>query len=206
MIELLELPYYRNGLEPHISERTIDYHYGKHHAAYVKNLNALISGTAFDTMELADIVRSSEGSIFNNAAQTWNHSFYWRCMTPLLEERAEPEGDLLAAICRDFISLEAFREQFIKMSASLFGSGWTWLVSDSKGKLSVVQTENAKNPLVMDDCAALLCCDVWEHAYYLDRQNLRQDYLNEFWKVINWRFVEKNYVKACKPEHRQMRH
>ena len=125
MIELLELPYYRNGLEPHISERTIDYHYGKHHAAYVKNLNALISGTAFDTMELADIVRSSEGSIFNNAAQTWNHSFYWRCMTSLLEERAEPEGDLLAAICRDFISLEAFREQFIKKSASLFGSGWT---------------------------------------------------------------------------------
>ena len=189
MIELPKLPYKRDALEPHISQKTIDYHYGQHHAGYVKNLNNLIEGSVFENMNLEAIVRKSEGSIFNNAAQVWNHTFYWHCMSP--EENMMPQGLLLKAIERDFGSYQDFKQLFIKQAATLFGSGWLWLVSDKNGKLSLMQTHNADNPLTHEDVTPLLTCDVWEHAYYLDQQNQRLAYLNEFWQIINWRFVEK---------------
>ena len=189
MIELPKLPYKRDALEPHISQKTIDYHYGQHHAGYVKNLNNLIEGSVFENMNLEAIVRKSEGSIFNNAAQVWNHTFYWHCMSP--EENMMPQALLLKAIERDFGSYQDFKQLFIKQAATLFGSGWLWLVSDKNGKLSLMQTHNADNPLTHEDVTPLLTCDVWEHAYYLDQQNQRLAYLNEFWQIINWRFVEK---------------
>ena len=190
MIELPKLPYKRDALEPHISQRTIDFHYGQHHAGYVKNLNNLIEGSQFETMSLEEIIKKSEGSIFNNAAQVWNHTFYWRCMTP--EANAKPQIKLLNAIERDFGSFENFKQLFIKQAATLFGSGWLWLVEDNNGRLSLMQTSNAETPLTHEGLKPLLTCDVWEHAYYLDQQNLRLAYLNEFWQIINWQFVEKN--------------
>ena len=190
MIELPKLPYKRDALEPHISQRTIDFHYGQHHAGYVKNLNNLIEGSQFETMSLEEIIKKSEGSIFNNAAQVWNHTFYWRCMTP--NANTKPQVKLLNAIERDFGSFENFRQLFIKQAATLFGSGWLWLVEDNNGKLSLMQTSNAETPLTNEGLKPLLTCDVWEHAYYLDQQNLRLAYLNEFWQIINWQFVEKN--------------
>lgn len=193
MFELPKLPYPNDALEPYISRRTVEFHHGKHHAAYVKNLNALISNSQFENMSLEGIVRSSEGAIFNNAAQVWNHSFYWDCLIPANKAKKKPSWKLLKAIDRDFGSLDDFKESFIKQSVSLFGSGWTWLVSDDNGSLSIMRTENAKNPLVLDHISPLLCCDVWEHAYYLDYQNLRPEYLNSLWHIINWDFVEKNY-------------
>ena len=193
MFELPKLPYQNDALEPHISPRTIEFHYGKHHAAYVKNLNALIVNTQFEKMSLEEIVRNSDGAIFNNAAQVWNHTFYWNCLTPASKAKTKPAGKLMKAIERDFSGFDDFKESFTKQSVSLFGSGWTWLVSDEKGSLSIVRTENAKNPLTMEHTTPLLCCDVWEHAYYLDYQNLRPNYLDGFWHVINWDFVEKNY-------------
>lgn len=189
MIELPKLPYKRDALEPHISLRTIDYHYGQHHAGYVKNLNNLIEGSPFENMNLEAIVRKSEGSIFNNAAQVWNHTFYWHCMTP--EENTTPQAILLKSIERDFGSYDNFKQLFIKQAATLFGSGWLWLVADKNGKLSLLQTSNADTPLIQEELTPLLTCDVWEHAYYLDQQNQRLAYLNEFWQIINWRFVEK---------------
>ncbi len=189
MIELPKLPYKRDALEPHISLRTIDYHYGQHHAGYVKNLNNLIEGSPFENMDLEAIVRKSEGSIFNNAAQVWNHTFYWHCMTP--EENTTPQAILLKSIERDFGSYDNFKQLFIKQAATLFGSGWLWLVADKNGKLSLLQTSNADTPLIQEELTPLLTCDVWEHAYYLDQQNQRLAYLNEFWQIINWRFVEK---------------
>ena len=189
MIELPKLPYKRDALEPHISLRTIDYHYGQHHAGYVKNLNNLIEGSPFENMDLEAIVRKSEGSIFNNAAQVWNHTFYWHCMTP--EENTTPQAILLKSIERDFGSYDNFKQLFIKQAATLFGSGWLWLVADKNGKLSLLQTSNANTPLIQEELTPLLTCDVWEHAYYLDQQNQRLAYLNEFWQIINWRFVEK---------------
>ena len=190
MIELPKLPYKRDALEPHISQRTIDFHYGQHHAGYVKNLNNLIEGSQFETMSLEEIIKKSEGSIFNNAAQVWNHTFYWHCMTP--EANTKPQAKLLNAIERDFGSFENFRQLFIKQAATLFGSGWLWLVEDNNGRLSLMQTSNAETPLTHEGLIPLLTCDVWEHAYYLDQQNLRLAYLNEFWQIINWQFVEKN--------------
>ena len=190
MIELPKLPYKRDALEPHISQRTIDFHYGQHHAGYVKNLNNLIDGSQFETMSLEEIIKNSQGSIFNNAAQVWNHTFYWHCMSP--DANRMPQARLLNAIERDFGSFENFKQLFIKQAATLFGSGWLWLVQDKEGKLSLMQTSNAETPLTHEDLKPLLTCDVWEHAYYLDQQNLRLAYLNEFWQVINWQFVEKN--------------
>ena len=189
MIELPKLPYKRDALEPHISQKTIDFHYGQHHAGYVKNLNNLIEGSPFENMDLEAIVRKSEGSIFNNAAQVWNHTFYWHCMTP--EENTTPQAILLKSIERDFGSYDNFKQLFIKQAATLFGSGWLWLVADKNGKLSLLQTSNADTPLIQEELTPLLTCDVWEHAYYLDQQNQRLAYLNEFWQIINWRFVEK---------------
>ena len=189
MIELPKLPYKRDALEPHISQQTIDFHYGQHHATYVKNLNNLIENSQYESMSLEEIIKKSEGSIFNNAAQVWNHTFYWHCMTP--EENTAPQALLLKYIEHDFGSFENLKQQFIKQAATLFGSGWQWLVCDKHGKLSLMQTSNADTPIKHDDMTPLLTCDVWEHAYYLDQQNLRLAYLNEFWQIINWRFVEK---------------
>ena len=190
MIELPKLPYKRDALEPHISQRTIDFHYGQHHAGYFKKLNNLIEVSQFETMSLEEIIKKSEGSIFNNAAQVWNHTFYWHCMTP--EPNTKPQIKLLNAIERDFGSFENFKQLFIKQAATLFGSGWLWLVEDNNGRLSLLQTSNAETPLTHESLKPLLTCDVWEHAYYLDQQNLRLAYLNEFWQIINWQFVEKN--------------
>lgn len=189
MIELPKLPYKRDALEPHISQKTIDFHYGQHHATYVKNLNKLIENTPFETMSLEEIVKNSEDSIFNNAAQVWNHTFYWNCLSP--EEDIKPQVLLLKYIERDFGSFDNFKQMFIKQAATLFGSGWLWLVCDKDGKLSLMQTSNADTPIRNNDFTPLLTCDVWEHAYYLDQQNLRLAYLNEFWRIVNWRFVEK---------------
>ena len=190
MIELPKLPYKRDALEPHISQRTIDFHYGQHHAGYVKNLNNLIEGSRYENMKLEEIIKNSEGTIFNNAAQVWNHTFYWRCMTP--NKGIMPQALLMEAINRDFGSFENFKYMFIKQAATLFGSGWLWLVQDNNGILSLLQTSNAETPLTNENLKPLLTCDVWEHAYYLDQQNQRLAYLNEFWQIINWNFVERN--------------
>ena len=190
MIELPKLPYEINALEPHISQKTLEFHYGKHHAGYVTNLNKLIAGTPFENKSLDEIVKTSQGGMFNNAAQVWNHTFYWNCMTPNPKKTA-PTGKLMDAIVRDFGSFDAFKEQFINACVTLFGSGWAWLVADKTGKLSIVQTSNAQTPLT-EGLKPLLVCDVWEHAYYLDYQNLRANYVNEFWSLINWEFVEKS--------------
>lgn len=189
MIELPKLPYKRDALEPHISQRTIDFHYGQHHAGYVKNLNNLIEGSPLEKMSLEEIIKSSDGAIFNNAAQVWNHTFYWHCMSP--EKNMTPQAVLMKNIERDFGSYEDFKQLFIKQAATLFGSGWLWLITDKNGKLSLMQTHNADNPLTHEGVTPLLTCDVWEHAYYIDQQNQRLAYINEFWQIINWRFVEK---------------
>ena len=191
MIELPKLPYEMNALEPHISQRTLEFHYGKHHNGYVNNLNKLIAGTPFENKSLEEIVKTAQGGMFNNAAQVWNHTFYWNCMTPN-PKKTVPTGKLMDAIVRDFGSFDAFKEKFINACVTLFGSGWAWLVADKEGKLSIVQTSNAQTPLT-EGLKPLLVCDVWEHAYYLDYQNLRANYVNEFWAVINWEFVELNY-------------
>lgn len=196
MIELPQLPYKRDALEPHISQKTIDFHYGQHHAGYVKNLNNLIENTPFDKMSLEEIIKNSSGSIFNNAAQVWNHTFYWNCMTP--ENDTTPPIILMKAIEDNFEGYENFKQIFIKQAATLFGSGWLWLVKDKDGKLSLLQTSNAETPLTHEGLTPLLTCDVWEHAYYLDQQNLRLAYLNEFWHVINWRFVERKLTESMK--------
>lgn len=194
MIELPKLPYKRDALEPHISQKTIDFHYGQHHASYVKNINNLIENSHYEKMSLEEIIKNSEGAIFNNAAQVWNHTFYWHCMTP--EKGDSPKALLLKHIERDFGSYENFKQLFIKQAATLFGSGWLWLVCDKNGKLSLTQTSNAETPLTNNELKPLLTCDVWEHAYYLDQQNLRLAYLNEFWQIINWKFVEKQLTEC----------
>ena len=191
MIELPKLPYEMNALEPHISQKTLEFHYGKHHNGYVNNLNKLIAGTPFESKSLEEIVKTSQGGMFNNAAQVWNHTFYWNCMTPN-PKKTVPTGKLMDAIVRDFGSFDAFKEKFINACVTLFGSGWAWLVADKERKLSIVQTSNAQTPLT-EGLKPLLVCDVWEHAYYLDYQNLRANYVNEFWAIINWNFVESNY-------------
>ena len=190
MIELPKLPYEMVALEPHISQKTLEFHYGKHHAGYVNNLNKLVAGTPFENKSLEEIVKTSQGGMFNNAAQVWNHTFYWNCMTPNPKKNA-PTGKLMDAIVRDFGSFDAFKEKFVNACVTLFGSGWAWLVADKEGKLSIMQTSNAQTPLTTDT-KPLLVCDVWEHAYYLDYQNLRASYVNEFWSIINWEFIENN--------------
>jgi len=181
--ELPSLPYAPNALEPYISQRTIEYHYGKHHQAYVNNLNKLIPGTEFEHATLEDIVRKSSGGIFNNGAQVWNHTFYWNCLKP--QGGGEPGGALAEAIARDFGSFADFREKFSTAAATLFGSGWAWLIKKEDGKLEIVQESNAGCP-VKYNTTPLLTCDVWEHAYYLDKQNVRPDYIADFWKLVDW--------------------
>ena len=178
------LPYAMNALDPYISERTMQYHYGKHHKGYFAKLNTLIAGTEHENSSLETIVRSSEGAIFNNAAQAWNHIAYWDSMSPKTQQ--QPSGELLNAIQRDFGDVETLKNQFTQAALNTFGSGWAWLILDAQGKLAVQSTANAHNPLTTAGAITLLACDVWEHAYYLDTQNDRASYLDHFWKVCNW--------------------
>jgi superoxide dismutase, Fe-Mn family len=187
--ELPALPYAIDALAPHISKETLEFHYGKHHQTYVTNLNNLIPGTEFESATLEDIVRKSSGGIFNNAAQVWNHTFYWNSLSPVA---SAPTGALEAAIDAKWGSLQAFQEAFSKSAAGNFGSGWTWLVKKADGSLDIVNTSNAATPLTTGD-TALLTCDVWEHAYYIDYRNARPKYLETFWKLANWSFAEKNF-------------
>jgi Fe-Mn family superoxide dismutase len=182
-IELPALPYARDALAPHISPETIDYHYGKHHQTYVTNLNNQIKGTAFENAALEEIVAKSSGAMFNNAAQVWNHTFYWNCLKPA--GGGEPSGKLGEAITTAFGSFAAFKEEFTKVA---LGSGWAWLVQRADGTLALVSTSNAATPVTTTD-RALLTCDVWEHAYYVDYRNARAKYVEAFWNLVNWDFV-----------------
>ncbi len=187
--KLPQLPYPNEALAPHISIETIEYHYGKHHKAYVDNLNRLIPGTEFEKLSLEEIIKKSPGGIFNNAAQIWNHTFYWNCLSP--KGRKEPSGKLAAAIIKDFGSFAKFKEQFTNAAVTLFGSGWAWLVKNPDGRLAIEATSNAGNPL-KEGKKALLTCDVWEHAYYIDYRNARAKYVEAFWNLVNWDFVTAN--------------
>ncbi len=188
---LPELPYALDALEPHVSRRTLEFHYGKHHQAYVNNLNKLTEGTPFAQADLEKIIREAEGGIFNNGAQVWNHTFYFTGLNPKPKEK--PEGELKRAIEGAFGSLDALMVEFSKASATLFGSGWAWLVRTKEGNLDIVQESNAGNPL-RRGLQPLLTCDVWEHAYYLDYQNRRPDYIESFWKLVDWSVVEKRFT------------
>ena len=187
--ELPALPYAKNALEPHLSAETLEYHYGKHHNTYVVNLNNLVPGTEFEGKSLEDIVKTSSGPIFNNAAQVWNHTFYWNCLAP--QAGGEPTGALADAINQAFGSFDAFKTQFNAAAVKNFGSGWTWLVKKADGSLAIVNTSNAGCPLT-EGHTPLLTVDVWEHAYYIDYRNVRPNYLNGFWALVNWNFVAKN--------------
>lgn len=190
---LPELPYAKDALQPYLSAETFEYHHGKHHNAYVTNLNNLIQGTEFAEKSLEEIVMTSEGGIFNNAAQTWNHTFYWNSMKP--GGGGEPTGPLAAAIARDFGSYEAFKSEFVQAGVTQFGSGWAWLVVE-QGVLKVTKTSNADLPQKHGQIP-LLTADVWEHAYYIDYRNLRQKYLEVFLdSLVNWEFAAANYAKA----------
>lgn len=188
---LPELPYAKDALQPHISAETIDFHYGKHHQTYVTNLNNLIPGTEFESLSLEDIVKKSSGGIFNNAAQIWNHTFYWHSLSP--NGGGEPKGALGAAITKQWGSFAAFKEAFTKAAVGTFGSGWAWLVKKPDGSLDIVSTSNAATPLTTD-AKPLLTIDVWEHAYYIDYRNARPKYTEAFWNIANWDFAEKNFA------------
>ncbi len=185
-IELPALPYDRTALEPHISAETIDFHYSKHHQTYVTNLNNLIAGTEFESADLESIVRKAQGGMFNNAAQVWNHSFYWNCLKP--QGGGAPTGKLAESIDAAFGSFDAFKAEFSKTAIGTFGSGWAWLVQRADGSLALVSTSNAATPLTGTD-KPLLTCDVWEHAYYVDYRNARPKYVEAFWNLVNWDFV-----------------
>ncbi|MBF6650377.1 MULTISPECIES: superoxide dismutase [Fe] [unclassified Methylobacter] len=188
--ELPALPYAKDALAPHISEETLEYHYGKHHQAYVTNLNNLIPGTEFEGLSLEEIIVKSSGGIFNNAAQVWNHTFYWNCLTP--NGGGQPTGALADAINAAFGSFEKFKEEFTKCAITTFGSGWAWLVKNADGSLAIVSTSNAGCPLTTGQ-TPLMTCDVWEHAYYIDYRNARPSYVDHFWSLVNWDFVAKNF-------------
>jgi len=192
MVKLSELPFKEDDLEPFISKETIEYHYKKHHATYVNKLNELIESTRYSELSLSSIIRDSKGAIFNNAAQVFNHSFYWNSLSI---KSQVPNEKLLSKINNDFGSLELLKEEFIKAGTTLFGSGWVWLVREPNGKLMIKQTENAQTPL-SSNLVPLFVCDVWEHAYYIDYRNLRPKYLEEFWEHINWDFVSDTYDKT----------
>jgi Fe-Mn family superoxide dismutase len=185
-IELPALPYDRTALEPHISAETIDYHYSKHHQTYVTNLNNLIVGTEYENADLESIVRKAQGGLFNNAAQVWNHTFYWNCLKP--NGGGAPTGKLADAINAAFGSFDVFKAEFTKTAIGTFGSGWAWLVQRADGSLALVSTSNAATPLTGTD-KPLLTCDVWEHAYYVDYRNARPKYVEAFWNLVNWDFV-----------------
>lgn len=188
-ITLPELPYGKKDLSPHISEETLNYHYGKHHKAYVDKLNGQVQGTKWEKATLEEIVKSSEGGIFNNSAQVWNHTFYWNCLSP--KGGSAPSGSLGSIIEKHFQSFQNFKEQFTAVALAQFGSGWAWLVKEDE-KLKILSTPNAETPLSSSHQKALLTCDVWEHAYYIDYRNARNTYLEAFWNLVNWEFVNKN--------------
>jgi Fe-Mn family superoxide dismutase len=187
--ELPKLPYAMNALQPHISAETLEYHYGKHHQTYVTNLNNLIKGTEFEKLSLEDIIRKSSGGLFNNAAQVWNHTFYWNCLTP--SSSGKPGGALAKAIDAAFGSFDEFKNKFSQTAIGTFGSGWAWLVKNADGSLAISSTSNAGTPLT-EGKKALLTCDVWEHAYYIDYRNARAKYVEKFWEIVNWDFVARN--------------
>ncbi len=190
--ELPALPYPKNSLAPVISEETLEFHYGKHHQAYVTNLNKLIVGTEFENLPLEAIIKKASGGIFNNAAQVWNHTFYWHCLDP--KGGGEPTGALAAEITKAFGSFAEFKAKFSATAVGTFGSGWAWLVKNADGSLALESTGNAANPMTTGK-TPLLTCDVWEHAYYIDYRNRRPDYVESFWKLVNWKFVEGNLAK-----------
>ncbi|MEY2700894.1 MAG: hypothetical protein RIQ52_1649 [Pseudomonadota bacterium] len=186
------LPYALDALQPHISAETLELHHGKHHQTYVTNLNNLVPGTEFEGMSLEDIVRKAPaGGIFNNAAQVWNHTFYWNSLSP--NGGGEPSGALADAINASFGSFEAFKEAFTKTAVTTFGSGWAWLVKNADGSLALVSTSNAATPLTAGQ-TPLITCDVWEHAYYVDYRNLRPKYVEAFWNLVNWDFAASNFA------------
>lgn len=189
---LPKLPYEMDALQPYISKETLEYHYGKHHKAYVDNLNKLIPGTEFENMSLEDTIKKSSGGIFNNAAQIWNHTFYWHCLTP--KSAGEPTGKLADAIKKKFGSFDEFKKAFSETAIKTFGSGWGWLVKNSNGDLELVSTSNAGTPIT-DNKKALLTCDVWEHAYYIDYRNARPTYVEKFWEIVNWDFVTEKFAE-----------
>ena len=189
--ELPKLPYEMNALEPNISAKTLEFHYGKHHQAYITKLNNLIPGTKFENASLETMIMEAEGPIFNNAAQVWNHTFYFSGLK--LDKSSEPQKQVDSAIKSSFGSYTEFKDAFTKAAATLFGSGWVWLVKNAEGKLEIIQESNAGNPL-RKGLKPILTCDVWEHAYYLDYQNKRPDYLNAFWNLIDWDVVEKRFL------------
>ncbi|MCK5771874.1 superoxide dismutase [Algiphilus sp.] len=187
-LTLPELPYARDALEPHMSAETLDFHHGKHHKTYVDTANKLINGTEYEQMPLEEIITKSSGKLFNQTAQIWNHSFFWHCLTP---EQKPPGKKITDALVREFGGIEDFKKQFTETAVGTFGSGWAWLVRKADGSLAVTSTSNAGTPLTSGD-RALLTCDVWEHAYYIDYRNARPKYLEAFWSLVNWEFVEQN--------------
>ncbi|WP_394176866.1 superoxide dismutase [Thalassotalea litorea] len=190
-ITLPALPYAQDALAPHISAETLEYHYGKHHNTYVVKLNGLIEGTEFADASLEEIVKKSSGGVFNNAAQIWNHTFYWNSLTP--NGAGKPAGELAAAIDAQFGSFEAFQEKFNDSAVNNFGSSWTWLVKNADGSLAIVNTSNAATPLTEEGVTPLLTVDLWEHAYYIDYRNLRPSYMQAFWALANWEFANANF-------------
>ena len=186
-IVLPPLPYERNALEPHMSRETLDYHYGKHHKTYVEKVNALIPGTQFEDASLEELVLESSGEIFNNAAQVWNHNFFWQCLTP---KPKTPAGEVKKAL-DGLGGLEEFQQKFTKSASAVFGSGWAWLVKDAGGVVKILTTANANTPL-REGQVPLLTCDMWEHAYYIDHRNDRGAYLKDYWPLVNWDFVARN--------------
>lgn len=191
--ELPALPYAINALEPHISQETLEYHHGKHHNTYVVKLNGLIEGTELENQSLEEIIKTSTGGVFNNAAQIWNHTFYWHCLSP--NGGGEPTGEVADAIVKAFGSFEEFKAKFTDAAINNFGSSWTWLVKKADGSLEIVNTSNAATPLTEEGTTPLLTVDLWEHAYYIDYRNVRPDYMNGFWALVNWDFVAENLAK-----------
>ena len=185
-----DLPYSSDALEPVISQKTIDYHYGKPEKAYIDNLNSLIEGTEFEDLPLEEVIRDSNGALFNNASQAWNHIFYFFSFSP--DGGGEPDGELRAAIDRDFGSFERFKKDFVDAGVKIFGSGWVWLSRDSSGRLFITQESNAGTPLT-HGLTPILCFDVWEHAYYLDYQNRRKDALEALWDIVDWPIIQGRY-------------
>lgn len=190
--ELPELPYAKDALAPHISEETLEFHYGKHHATYVTKLNGLVPGSEFEGKSLEEIIKTSSGGVFNNAAQIWNHTFYWHCLSP--QGGGEPTGDLAEAINAKFGSFESFKEEFTNSAINNFGSSWTWLVKKADGSVEIMNTSNAGCPLTEEGVTPLMTVDLWEHAYYIDYRNARPNYMNAFWSLINWEFAAKNFA------------
>jgi Fe-Mn family superoxide dismutase len=188
--QLPPLPYGRDALEPHMSAETLEYHHGKHHKAYVDKVNELIAGTRYEHMSLEEIVRDSRDALFNNAAQAWNHAFFWNCLSPA--GGGKPRGRLAQAIDASFGSLDGFKDKFTAAAVEVFGSGWAWLVHDRAGALSIEKTANADTPIAHNG-KPLLTCDVWEHAYYIDYRNARPEFVKAYWNIVNWEFANRNF-------------